>query len=692
MKKFDIFKLLSAIIIAFIVFFLYSKKISFIEKIAATVNDSKFKIRTSLNVKHEPDKRVVVVAVDEESINKIGRWPWDRKKIAELIGKLNEASVVGLDIVFSEASDKQSDQILADTIMNNNNVVLGFFFRDNATEDIGEITLEELSVFSIFRVKMESKSTNIREFSFVEANIPVFTQSALASAFFSIEPDVDGLYRNYPLGYLYKGYLFPSMGFQLLRFYLNQDIEAVLNEGGFKEFKLGNISLKDRNYVRLNYYDNVEYISAYDILRGKVTSDYFKNKIVIIGITETGIFDLRPTPIDPVTPGVSLHYTLISNMLKSDYLSENKLLDKALIIILPFIVLAIAFIRRIYIRIFLYLIVLGGIITISNLLFINQYIWLNEFYHIVSLVLSAIIVEIIQFLMVDQKSAQIRKAFSTYVSPEVVELMLKDPDKLKLGGEVREITVLFTDIRGFTTLSEKLNSEQVVYILNQLNTPLTKIVIEQGGMLDKYIGDAIMAVFNAPIDLERHSDKACHAALRMYKTVEELSKKFQSEGLPPVKIGVGVNTGVATVGNIGSDVRFDYTAIGDCVNLASRLESLNKYYKTHILISETTKNELTEQFLMRQVDKVVVKGKTEPVGIYELLEDTEINRSLKAEFEEAYQVYLRGDFENAENLFKQILEKYNDGLSEVYMKRCEELKKSNIDPATWNGVYVAKEK
>ncbi|MEF3255649.1 MAG: adenylate/guanylate cyclase domain-containing protein, partial [Deferribacterales bacterium] len=634
MKKFTLYKIIAIFLTILFTLFLYESKFPLLKKIANPINDSKFKIRHLLNIDHKPDERVVIVDIDEESINKIGRWPWDRKKIAELIEKLNQASVVGLDIVFSEPSNEESDQILANTIANNGNVILGFFFRDNATEDIDEETFNTLSDFSIFRVKMESQSTHIREFNFIEANIPIITNSGLASAFFSIEPDADGLYRNYPLGYIYRGTLFPSIGFQLLRFYMNKDIEVILDEKGFKSFKLGNIELKNKNYIRLNYYDDVKYISAFDLLSEKVKPDYFKDKIVIIGITEVGVFDLRPTPIDPVTPGVSLHYTLVSNILQNNFLTDKKNIDLTIILLIPLISFLVSLIRKIHFRIICYVAIGMIIISLSNALFIYKYIWLSEFHHLTSLFTSALLMEIILFLMVDQKSAQIRKAFSTYVSPEVVEIMLKDPDKLKLGGENREITVIFTDIRGFTTISEKLKSEEVVYMLNQLNTPLTNIIIENGGMLDKYIGDAIMAIFNAPIDLENHPDKACTAALKMYKTVKELSKKFQQEGLPTVEIGIGVNTGEATVGNIGSDVRFDYTAIGDTVNLASRLESLNKFYHTNIIISETTQKRLTQPFTTRVVDKVVVKGKTEPISIYQLLESDEKNINLAKEFEE----------------------------------------------------------
>ncbi|MGC8768482.1 CHASE2 domain-containing protein [Calditerrivibrio sp.] len=692
MKKFLIYRMLVAFGVIVILTSVFKYKISLVEKISNNITDSKFKIRSILNIKHEPDKRVVVVDVDEESINKLGRWPWDRKVIAGLIGKLNQATVVGLDIVFSESSNPESDRALTETIAKNGNVILGFFFRDNATQDIDESNLEKISEFSIFRVKMESNMTKVREFQFIEANIPEITDAGLASAFFSIEPDLDGLYRNYPMGYIYKGNLFPSMGFQLLRFYLNKDIEVILNDKGFKEFKLGDIKVSNRNYIRLNYYDNVEYVSAHKVLNGEIKEEYFKDKIVIIGITEVGVYDLRPTPVDPVTPGVSLHYTLVSNMLKSDYLTDKPLIDIILMIILPVLVFGVTFIRRISLRLMVYILIIIMDLVFVNFMFIKYYIWLNESYHIFSILFTSIISELLLFFITDQKSLMIKKAFATYVSPEVVDIMLKDPERLKLGGENREVTVIFTDIRGFTTLSEKLKSEQVVYILNQLNTPLTKIIIEHGGMLDKYIGDAIMAIFNAPVDIEKHPDRACRAALEMYRKVEELSTKFQSEGLPPVKIGIGVNTGEATVGNIGSDIRFDYTAIGDSVNLASRLEGLNKYYKTHIIVSESTKSKTTEPFIFRNVDLVVVKGKTEPIAIYELMEDTETNRKITDLFSDAFSDYLKGEFSEAKYKFERIFREYEDGPSEVYMKRCEELANSGIDKTKWTGVYVAKDK
>ncbi|MCX8084608.1 MAG: adenylate/guanylate cyclase domain-containing protein [Calditerrivibrio sp.] len=692
MKRYVWFRVIVVVSVVLFVLILFKMKFQLVEKVSNTVNDSKFKIRTALGIDHKPDQRVVIVDVDELSINKLGRWPWDRRLIAKMIENLVQANVVGLDIVFSEPSNAESDKILAETISKNGNVILGFFFRDKATENVEEDIFNVLSEFSIFRVKMESSSTKIREFQYIEANIPEISKAGMASAFFSIEPDVDGLYRNYPLGYISRGVLFPSMGFQLLRFYTGKDIEVVLDDNGFKEFAMGDVRLKGMNYVRLNYYDNVSYVSAYDVITGKLPSSFFKDKIVIVGITEVGVFDLRPTPIDPVTPGVSLHYTLVSNILKNDFLVDKPLLDIAIIILLPIVGFGISFITRLGHRIFLYIIISLLILGFSNTVFILNKIWLNEFYHLFAFVLVAVATEALLFFITDQKSLQIKKAFSTYVSPEVVELMLKDPDRLKLGGENREVTIIFTDIRGFTTLSEKLSSEQVVYMLNQLNTPLTRIIIENGGLLDKYIGDAIMAIFNAPVDIDHHPDRACRSALLMYRKVEELSQRFQAEGLPPVKIGIGINTGEATVGNIGSDIRFDYTAIGDSVNLASRLEGLNKYYKTHIIVSESTKSKTTEPFLFRIVDKVVVKGKTEPISIFELMEKNEDNLALVKEFELAYSLYLDAEFRTAKEEFGRLYEKYNDGLSEYYNKRCEELIALNIEKNSWNGVYIAKEK
>ncbi|UOD34475.1 adenylate/guanylate cyclase domain-containing protein [Deferribacteraceae bacterium V6Fe1] len=690
MKRVLIYKISAILLIAFIGLFFYHQRYSFLEKISLGVNDYKYKIK-SYFAPSEINKDIVIVAVDEKSINKLGRWPWDRKKIAELFSKLKPAATVGLDIVFSEPSNKTDDNLLADVIMENGNIIGGVFFRSEATETANESLLDVLSDSAIFRVKLIDKTIGIKEFKYIEPNIPEITESLAASAFFTIEPDLDGLYRNYPFFYLHKGLIFPSLGMQMLRFYLNTDIEATFDRNGLKKFVLGNLKYENANTLRLNFYNKINYISAYDILNGAVKDNDLKNKIVIVGVTETGIFDLRPTPIDTVTPGVSLHATFISNFIDNNLIYEKPILNRISILLSCLFVFLVSFIRKILFRVASYTILFFILYSTSAYLFIHNHLWLNDFYFTFTFALSAVSIELILFILTDMKAIGIKKAFSSYVSPDVVEIMTENPDKLKLGGETREITIIFTDIRGFTTLSEGLKSEEVVYMLNQLNSPLTHAILKHKGLLDKYIGDAIMAIFNAPVNVSNHADMACKASLEMIDIVRKVNEKFKSEGLPSVDIGIGINTGMATVGNIGSDVRFDYTAIGDPVNLASRLEGLNKIYKTHIIISEFVVEKLLDSYCFRLLDKVIVKGKETPVTIYQLLENNALNYELSDLFNNAMTLYFSKQFYDALIKFDYIYNKFNDPTSAVFIERCKGYM-SNPPEENWNGAYTAKTK
>ncbi|MBZ4672298.1 adenylate/guanylate cyclase domain-containing protein [Deferribacterales bacterium Es71-Z0220] len=690
MKRVLIYKISAIIFIAIIGLFFYHQRYSFLEKISLSVNDYKYKLK-SYFAPSEINKDIVIVAIDEKSINKLGRWPWGRKKIAELFSKLKPAAIVGLDIVFSEPSNKIDDNILADVIMENGNIIGGVFFRSVATETANEPLLDILSDSAIFRVKLLDKTIGIKEFQYIEPNIPEITESLAASAFFTIEPDLDGLYRNYPFFYLHKGLIFPSLGMQMLRFYLNTDIEATFDRKGMKKFVLGNLKYENANTLKLNFYNKINYISAYDILNGVVKDNDLKNKIVIVGVTETGIFDLRPTPIDTVTPGVSLHATFISNFLDNNLIFEKPIYNRFLILLGCLFVFLLSFIRKIIYRVVSYIILFSILYLTSIYLFIHNHLWLNDFYFVFTFILSTVSIELILFILTDMKAIGIKKAFSSYVSPDVVEIMTENPDKLKLGGETREITIIFTDIRGFTTLSEGLKSEEVVYMLNQLNSPLTHSILKHKGLLDKYIGDAIMAIFNAPVNISNHADMACKASLEMLDIVRKVNEKFKTEGLPTVDIGIGINTGIATVGNIGSDVRFDYTAIGDPVNLASRLEGLNKIYKTHIIISEFVVEKLQDNYCIRLLDKVIVKGKEKPVTIYQLLENSALNSELSELFSHAIKLYFSKQFDDALIKFEYIYNKFNDQTSAIFIERCKDYM-LNPPEENWNGAYTAKTK
>ncbi|MGE4266262.1 MAG: CHASE2 domain-containing protein [Deferribacterales bacterium] len=662
----------------------------FIEKFSLGIEDLKFAVRSGLGMAPKPDKRLVIVTVDEPSVNILGRWVWPRDVIAKMFSNLSQASIVGLDIVFSEHSDEKSDEALADSIANSGNVILGFFFRGEATEETTEQAIDYLENCAYLNYDVQGKSVGIKEFPYAEVNIPIVAESGLTCASFSTEPDVDGLYRNYPLAYIHKGYIFPPLAVQMMRYGLNKDADLVLNEKGVKSFKIDKVNIKDDSYFRLNYYDDVQYVSAYKVINGEVPPSFFKDKMVIVGVTEVGIYDMRPTPTDAVTPGVSLHYVALSNLLNNEFLNTSHVYDYSSVVVLMLVIFMISYLRKQHYRIMLYIGSFAATLAASYAMFIFGNHWQHEFYTMAPSALMIMTLESFAFFTVERKAKEVKKAFASYVSPELVEEIQKNPDKLKLGGEERFITIMFSDIRGFTTLSEKLTASELTSMLNKIHDPMTKVVLRNKGMLDKYIGDAMMALFNTPLDLPDHADMAVKTALELIRTLHEINGRFTETGLPNIDVGVGVNSGPAVCGNMGSTVRFEYTAIGDSVNLASRLEGLCKAYKTRIVVSEYTLAHCKQQYLSRKLDKVRVKGKKEPVEIYEVMENTPENIELAEKFHQGLDMYFARNFEGALAVFTE-LETAGDPTSSVFTERCREYIE-DAPSAEWDGTYTMKTK
>jgi len=326
----------------------------------------------------------------------------------------------------------------------------------------------------------------------------------------------------------------------------------------------------------------------------------------------------------------------------------------------------------------------------TNYYFFNIYNFNVSIIHpFLSIILTYFLSEAYRNLVEERRSRFLKKAFSSYVSPQLVEVIVKNPEKLKLGGETREVTVLFSDIRGFTTLSESLSPEKLVDILNEYLDPMTKIVFKNKGTLDKYIGDAIMAIFNAPVEIENHEYFACKAAVEMIEELKRINENFKAKNFPQIDIGIGINTGKVVAGNMGTDIRFDYTVIGDNVNLASRLEGLNKLYGTRIIVSENTYKKVKNEFKFRELDLIRVKGKKIGVKIYEL--NQELDTEIIDEFEKALNLYKNGKFSEAFEIFKELWEKFNDKPSLEFINRCKFFIESGI-PSHWDGVYEAKTK
>jgi len=684
------YRLISFIIVSILAVLGYYHQPSAIQKFSLGLEDLKFTARSALGLSPVANENIVIIEVDEPSVNVIGRWPWNRDVMSQMFANLSEATVVGLDIVFSETSDADKDQMLADTMYDNGNIILGYFFRDIATEETTEKDIDYLQDCAYLNFEILDGTVGVKEFPFAEVNIPLIAESGLTCAYFSTEPDTDGLYRRYPLAYIHKGYVLPPLAVQMLRYYENKEVDLKLNKNGVKSFEIGDLKVKDRSYVRLNYYDDVKYVSAYEVINGTIPPSFFKDKMVIVGVTEVGVYDMRPTPINSITPGVSLHYVALSNLLQNELLKTSELADYISIFVTLFLVLAISFMRKQIYRIGFYaLVITASGATSYCMLFFGNF-WQHEFFTIMPSVIFIASLETFAFFTVERKAKEVKKAFTSYVSPALVDEIQKNPDKLKLGGEERCISVMFSDIRGFTSLSESLTAPELVSMLNKIHDPMTKVVLNNNGMLDKYIGDAMMVLYNTPLDLDDHADMAVLSALQLIRTLHEINDRFTEAGLPNIDVGVGVNSGNAVCGNMGSQVRFEYTAIGDSVNLASRLEGLCKAYKTRIVISEYTKDMCKMQFLMRKLDNVKVKGKNKPVAIFEVMEDTEELRKLKEAFDEALNKYFAKQFKEALQAFK-VLADAGDKTSDIFVERCE-LYIEEPPPEDWDGSFTMKSK
>jgi len=640
-------------------------KVEPFESFSLRFNDINFDLQEK-----EPYKDIVFVAVDEPSVNEFGRWPWNREILAQGIENLYEADVVLMDMIFSEPTDKNQDTFLADSISNLNASVCGFFLREKSTQKIGEEELELLgdSALDLLQTQIaEHSNPHFIAAQNAEMNILPIMQACTLSGSFSTMSESDHLLRSYPVGVYYKDTLYPSLAIQGLRLKFDSDIQRVSKK--LVKLNKREIGLNENGFVRLNFYKKKDYniISFLDVVQGKVTPEYFKNKIVILGITEVGSGDVVSTPIGALY-GPLLHYTFISNFLEGHLIKEPPYITLLLTIVmafLPFILLQ--FVKKIVYRVVIYILFYLVVYIFVRYLFISQMIYIDLFYPLLTLLLSASAIEGVAFNIQERGGRFMRDAFSSYLSADLLDQLIKNPKALALGGESKELSILFSDIRGFTTISESMDPVSLINLLNRYFTPMTNSVLEHKGMLDKYIGDAVMAFFNAPVDVEKHADAACHSALEMIQRLNTLNIELEKEGIPVIRIGIGINTAEVVVGNMGSDTRFNYTVIGDGVNLASRVEGLTKNYGINILITEFTVARLSGEFIYRKIEAVKVKGKEEAVLLYELMSFSETSREIQYFYNEALSFYINGNLEKASELFAKIVQKYDDNPSKYFL-------------------------
>ena len=550
------------------------------------------------------------------------------------------------------------------------------------------------------------------------ANIPELAppdnDEKTSIGFFNISSDADGVLRR---GLLVLPFgrskspddydLYGSLEVQTLRLYLGLKSEQLTINYG--PAGIASLQFADKLTVKPDYLGRIiinyrgpggtfPYYSLADVVRHKFPPGSFKGKIVLVGASATGIGDLRTPPYGGINyPGLEVHANVIDNMLNNGFLTRGvhqELFDLILIFLfgMPLgIVLALVSPRWMWFGLAL-LIPFAAMVYMA---FLRGW-WLNFTLPAGALTANVMLVSLYRALVEEKEKRKVRTAFGQYLSPEVIRRLLLNPQLVE--PRKTEITVMFSDIRGFTTISEKLDAQELALFLNSYLSDMTKIVFSTQGTLDKYIGDAVMAFWGAPYEEPGHAIQACHASLAMMRRVQELQQKWQAEGKPKLDIGIGLNSGVASVGNMGSILRYGYTALGDAVNLSSRLEGLNKDYGTHILVNESTYTAAKDAgFVFRELDLIRVKGKLQPVMIYELcgaLVDLQQNGDFAAtqdrlqSFASARVLYNQRNWSAAQSAFQTLLDRWpNDGPSRAYWKRCQEYLFDEPPPA-WDGVFT----
>ncbi|MGQ9920135.1 MAG: CHASE2 domain-containing protein [Desulfobacca sp.] len=717
----------------------------FIHNLEMNFYDLMFQLRGPLPVGPE----VVIVAIDDASVKAIGRWPWSRREIIRLLEALTGAGakVIGFDIIFAEKEEGQDlallarlqqelrrlgrqvpelqrwlqqerqlldpDVRLAALFKQHGNVVLGYYFQGLASVSSGP----ESFGLAIAKDMLKSSTYDVVRWTStycspcplvtawgVETNLPRLTAAAADTGFFNAMPDPDGAIRAVPLVVSYQDDLYAPLSLAILQKYLGDPpLQITLGDHGIVQLAVGSIRLPvdDYGYLRLNFRGPAKtfpYYSLVDVVSGQVPPERFKDKIVLVGASAVGIYDVRVTPFAAIFPGVEVHANAIDNILRGDFLWAPTGLVNPAALVLMVLALTMCWLQP-RVRPWFGLLSLGLMITltlwVNFYLFSRHQIYLQTTYVLSGLSMTYVLLAFLRFLAEERERKRIRAAFQNYVAPEVVNTMLQHPEKLKLGGEKREMTVLFSDIRGFTTLSERLEPEVLVNLLQSYLNPMTEVVFQHHGTMDKYIGDAIMAIYGAPLPLPDHAARACDTALDMLTTLTHLWEDWRAQGLPALKIGIGINSGPMTVGNMGSERLFDYTVIGDNVNLASRLEGLNKYYGTAILISEATQQLLPDTFLLREVDRVRVKGKKASVAIFELRgrgQPTGLEAALLQSFAAGLTAFRQLQWQKAEEHFRRCLDLYpDDGPAKLLLQRTAQLAQQP-PPPDWDGTTTLTEK
>jgi len=668
-----------------------------------------WRLRLATEQPANPIDDIVIIDIDERSIQKLGSYHhWTRAYWSKLISYLDSAGVamIGLDVIFDpNPRHPEEDTELQNAISQAGNVCLAFYFSMADEKNFRPPMVNEPENLDYKRFMYEipeELSMNLMAQDRFEPSYPGFLNASHTAGFVSLFTDPDGIIRRIPLLLRFNQHAYPAFPFQIfLKMKKVASIDYQESQGLLmvKDQSEGTMSIPidSHGQMLIHYagaFNSFRYISFYDVLSGNVDANYFKDKVILVGSSLAGFYDLRSIPLQPAFPGVEINANVIYQLLNSRFIYQMGTFSKFLLVLLIAIIsgAVLIFLRPlgsiIFTVVFIFLVLLAGVYALQNFSF-----WLPMIPLLLSVIIAFSINYVYRYLFEEKDKRQIRKIFSHYVSPSVVEILLKNPDMVKLGGEKKFCTVLFSDIVGFTSLAETMEPTKLVHLLNDYMTSMTNVIFQHKGMLDKYEGDAILAVFGAPVEIPESPELACFAALDMQKQLLMLVEYWKKIGRPALQMRIGINSGDMIVGNMGSDTRFDYTVVGDAVNLASRLEGANGLYRTRIIIGEQTFTKVQEKFITRPLDLLQVKGKKTPVRVHELIARKEDKlpqgyNEMILEFQQGFKEYLQRRWNEAIQHFQKALQYVaDDGPSQLYLERCREF--SQRPPGeNWDGVYV----
>ncbi len=720
----------------------------FVDRLEFQLYDWRFRVRGV----EEPKAPVAIVAIDAKSVDELGRFPWRRSVMARLVHRLSDAGVkvIGFDVVFSEPetppeiaplravvahltsdgdgnsqvvevldraiAQADTDTRLEEAIRNSDRVVAGYFFRTADNLDVEgkghvDMPLEEaLPMVRKSRLQTGRLPENIRRTSTlecvsVEPNLDRFNQAARRMGFFNAVPDDDGVVRRTSLIARCGGQYYKALSLAMYELYVGKKSQLIWeeNRGFVQGLKAGDVIIPtdESGRVLVNYRGPAQtftHYSAVDVIFGRIPDEELAGKIVVIGPTEIGIGDVYPSPFAEVAPGVEVHASVLENLVAGEVLRERD--DLVVYELVGIVLLGIATMLSVpllgtAVRGAIFSVVLAAAVTGTLVwLFVEHGVVLNLAYPLLMVGGMYIAMAVTHGSAEEAQARFIRESFAQFVPPDVVNEMIEDPEGFVMGGQRKDISILFSDIRSFTTISEDLGPDKTTKLLNEYLTPMTHIVFESRGTLDKYIGDAVVAFWNAPLDVVDHPLRAAEAAVAMQDVCTDMRRNRPDLiGADRLFIGIGIHSAEVNVGLMGSDTRVDYTMTGDGVNLCARLEGMTKQYGAGITTSQQMVDRLPAAagFLTRELDVIRVKGKNEPVHIHQIVGKRAAEPNEK-EWLEAYgaalTTYRKGDFEAAAAIFTQARAAREDGdkACDLLLARIAFLQAN--PPEAWEGIWT----